>query len=59
MTINSGFDRFDEGAAGRDAGDERLADDDVRGQLGEDAGDGAFEEDQERQAARDKLDEAF
>jgi hypothetical protein len=51
----SGFDKL---AAGRDAGDDRLTDDNVH-QIGEDAGDGALDEQDERKAAEDKLNEAF
>ena len=50
---------FDNQAAGRDAGDERLAEDETRHLLGEDAGDGALEEERERQQAEDKLNDAF
>ncbi|HEV2929588.1 MAG TPA: hypothetical protein VGW74_12915 [Propionibacteriaceae bacterium] len=50
---------FDNQAAGRDAGDERLAEEETRHLLGEDAGDGALEEERERKQAEDKLNDAF
>ena len=50
---------FDNQAAGRDAGDERLVDEESRHLLGDDAGDSALEEDDERSEARDRLNEAF
>ena len=58
MTVDSGS-GFDDQAAGRDTGDERLAEDATRRRLGEDAGDGALEEEQERKQAEQKLNEAF
>jgi len=57
MTTDSGTGHFDERAAGRDAGDQRLDDPAARRQVEEDAGDGTLEE--ERQAVEDKLNEAF
>jgi hypothetical protein len=60
MTTDSGTGHFDERAAGRDAGDQRLDDPAARRQVEEDAGDGTLEEErQERQAVEDKLNEAF
>jgi hypothetical protein len=50
---------FDNQAAGRDAGDERLAEEETRHLLGEDVGDGALEEERERKQAEDKLNDAF
>jgi hypothetical protein len=50
---------FDNQAAGRDAGDERLVDEDTRHQLGEDVGDAALEEERERRQAEEKLNDAF
>jgi hypothetical protein len=59
MTTDSGS-GFDKLAAGRDAGDERLADEEEVRHVGEDAGDGAVQEEEyERDAAQDKLNEAF
>jgi hypothetical protein len=52
----SGFDKL---AAGRDAGDERLTGEAETRHLGEDAGDSALEEEYERKAAEDKLNDAF
>jgi hypothetical protein len=51
----SGFDRH---AAGRDAGDERL-DEETRPVLGEDADDGATEEERERKQVQDEVNDAF
>jgi hypothetical protein len=50
---------FDDQAAGRDAGDERLSEDETRHLLGEDAGDGALEERRERKQAEDQVNDAF
>ena len=50
---------FDNQAAGRDAGDERLVDEDTRPLLGEDVGDAALEEERERRQAEEKLNDAF
>jgi hypothetical protein len=50
---------FDNKAAGRDAGDERLAEEETSHLFGEDAGDGALEEERERKQAEDKLNDAF
>jgi hypothetical protein len=52
----SGFDKL---AAGRDAGDERLTSEEETRHVGEDAGDGGLEEEYERKAAEDKLNDAF
>jgi hypothetical protein len=58
MSTDSGS-GFDSQAAGRDAGDERLAEEESRHRLGEDAGDGVLEEERERRQAEEKLNEAF
>jgi hypothetical protein len=50
---------FDNQAAGRDAGDERLAEEESSHLIGEDAGDGALEEARERKQAKDQVNEAF
>jgi hypothetical protein len=50
---------FDNQAAGRDAGDERLVEEETRHLLGEDAGDGALDEERQRKQAEDKLNDAF
>jgi hypothetical protein len=50
---------FDDQAAGRDAGDERLSEDETRHLLGEDAGDGALEERRERKQAEEQVNDAF
>jgi hypothetical protein len=50
---------FDQDAAGRDAGDERLADEQERRRFGEDAGDGAVEDEQARETGEERLNEAF
>jgi hypothetical protein len=57
MTTDAGS-GFDNQAAGRDAGDERL-EEESRHLLGEDAGDGAFEEERERKRSRDNVNDAF
>ena len=58
MSIDSGS-GFDSKAAGRDAGDERLTEEETRHLVGEDAGDGALEEERQRSEAQDRLNEAF
>jgi hypothetical protein len=58
MTTDSGS-GFDQRAAGRDAGDERLAEEESRHLLGEDAGDGALEEERERKQAEEQVNDAF
>jgi hypothetical protein len=58
MSTDSGS-GFDRQAAGRDAGDERLTEEESRQLLGEDAGDGALEERRERKQAEEKLNDAF
>ena len=50
---------FDNQAAGRDAGDERLTEAETRHLLGEDAGDGALEEERERERSQDQVNDAF
>jgi hypothetical protein len=50
---------FDDQAAGRDAGDDRLSEDEARHQVGEDAGDGALEERRERKQAEEQVNDAF
>jgi hypothetical protein len=50
---------FDDQAAGRDAGDERVVDEESRHLLGEDAGDGALEERREREQSQDQVNDAF
>ena len=50
---------FDDQAAGRDAGDERLAEEETRHLPGEDAGDGALEEQRERRQAEEQINDAF
>jgi hypothetical protein len=49
---------FDDQAAGRDAGDDRL-DEEARHQVGEDAGDSALEEERERRQVEDQINDAF
>jgi hypothetical protein len=56
--------RFDDQAAGRDAGDERLADEQGRRRIGEDAGDGALgddtlEDEDARELGEERLNQAF
>ena len=73
MTTDAGS-GFDNQAAGHDAGDERLEEetrhlgDDTGDRVleeetshlrGEDAGDGAFEEERERQQSRENVNDAF
>ena len=57
MTTDAGS-GFDNQAASRDAGDDRL-EEEFRHLLGEDAGDGAVEEDRERKQAQDSVNDAF
>ena len=57
MTTDAGS-GFDNQAAGRDAGDDRL-EEESRHLLGEDAGDGALEEDRERKQSQDSVNDAF
>ena len=57
MTTDAGS-GFDNQAASRDAGDDRL-EEESRHLLGEDAGDGAVEEDRERKQAQDSVNDAF
>jgi hypothetical protein len=57
MTTDAGS-GFDNQAAGRDVGDDRL-EEESRHLLGEDAGDGALEEESERKQARDSVNDAF
>jgi hypothetical protein len=49
---------FDNQAAGRDAGDDRL-EEESRHLIGEDADDSALEEDRERQQVEDQINDAF
>jgi hypothetical protein len=49
---------FDNQAAARDAGDDRL-EEESRHVIGEDAGDAALEEDRERQQVEDQVNDAF
>ena len=49
---------FDNQAAARDAGDDRL-EEESRHVIGEDAGDVALEEDRERQQVEDQVNDAF
>jgi hypothetical protein len=58
MSTDSGS-SFDPGSAGRDAGDERILEEDTRRQLGEDAGDGALEDEREREHTHDQVNDAF
>jgi hypothetical protein len=57
MTTDAGS-GFDNQAAGRDAGDNRL-EEESRHLIGEDADDSAFEEDRERQQVEDQVNDAF
>ncbi len=57
MTTDAGS-GFDNQAAGRDAGDDRL-EEESRHLLGEDTGDGALEEARERKQSQDSVNEAF
>ena len=56
MTTDAGS-GFDNQAAGRDAGDERL-DEETR-HLGDDTGDRVLEEERERQQSRENVNDAF
>jgi hypothetical protein len=49
---------FDNQAAARDAGDDRL-EEESRHLIGEDAGEAALEEDRERQQVEDQINDAF
>ena len=57
MTTDAGS-GFDDQAAGRDAGDDRL-EEESRHLIGEDAGDAALEEDRERKQVEDQINDAF
>ena len=57
MTTDAGS-GFDNQAAARDAGDDRL-EEESRHVIGEDAGDAALEEDRERQQVEDQINDAF
>jgi hypothetical protein len=57
MTTDAGS-GFDNQAAGRDAGDQRL-EEESRHLFGEDAGDAATEEDRERKRSQDSVNDAF
>jgi hypothetical protein len=57
MTSDAGS-GFDNQAAGRDAGDDRL-EEEARQQVGEDAGDSALEEERERRQVEDQINDAF
>jgi hypothetical protein len=57
MTTDAGS-GFDNQAAGRDAGDDRL-EEKSRHLIGEDADDSALEEDRERQQVEDQVNDAF
>jgi hypothetical protein len=57
MTTDAGS-GFDNQAAGRDAGDNRL-EEESRRLIGEDADDSALEEDRERQQVEDQVNDAF
>jgi len=57
MTTDAGS-GFDNQAAARDAGDDRL-EEESRHVIGEDAGDAALEEDRERQQVEDQVNDAF
>jgi hypothetical protein len=57
MTTDAGA-GFDNQAAGRDAGDERL-EEESRHLLGEDAGDDALEEERERKQSQKNVNDAF
>ena len=58
MTTDAGS-GFDNQAAGRDAGDDRLEQEESRHLIGEDADDSALEEDRERQQVEDQVNDAF
>jgi len=57
MTTDAGS-GFDDKAAARDAGDERL-EEESRHLIGEDAGDDALEEERERKQSHDNVNDAF
>ena len=57
MTTDAGS-GFDDQAAARDAGDERL-EEESRHHIGEDAGDDALEEERERKQSHDNVNDAF
>ncbi|HEX2157515.1 MAG TPA: hypothetical protein VHS79_11165 [Actinomycetes bacterium] len=57
MTTDAGS-GFDNQAAGRDAGDDRL-EEESRHLLSEDAGDDVLEEDRERKRTQDNVNDAF
>jgi hypothetical protein len=57
MTTDAGS-GFDNQAAGRDAGDDRL-EEESRHLIGDDADDSALEEDRERQQVEDQVNDAF
>jgi hypothetical protein len=57
MTTDAGS-GFDNQAAGRDAGDDRL-EEESRHVIGDDAGDSALEEDRERKQVEDQVNDAF
>ena len=57
MTTDAGS-GFDDQAASRDTGDERL-EEESRHLLGEDTGDGALEEARERKQSQDNVNDAF
>ena len=57
MTTDAGS-GFDNQAAGRDAGDDRL-DEESRHVVAEDAGDEVLEEDYERKRVHDEVNDAF
>jgi hypothetical protein len=50
---------FDQQAAGRDAGDDRLDEEESRHVLGDDAGDEILEEERERKHVQDEVNDAF
>jgi hypothetical protein len=57
MTSDAGSE-FDDKAAARDAGDERL-EEESRHLIGEDAGDAALEEERERKHSQENVNDAF
>jgi hypothetical protein len=57
MTTDAGS-GFDNQAAGRDAGDDRL-EEESRHLIADDAGDPALEEERERKQVEDQINEAF
>jgi hypothetical protein len=58
MTTDAGS-GFDNKAAGRDAGDELLEEEESRHLTGDDADDVAEEEDRERKQSQDSVNDAF